>query len=221
MVAVLLLGGFFRSLQFTSVNAIAFAEIEPARMSRATALVAVAPATVAIGRRRRRCAGARDGAALQRQHDAHRRRFSAGLPGGRPDCRQARWCCSRCCRPMPAPTWRPDSQAAADGEDRAEGGVTVRTNSNSRSKEDGTGSREQCCAQQSLHLALAAAMLFGLAATSDERRGDQGHRLAGDARALYDAGAGFERTTGNKVTTYGAASPKLPGGSPMAKSPIS
>jgi EmrB/QacA subfamily drug resistance transporter len=42
MVAVLLLGGFFRSLQFTSVNAIAFAEIEPHRMSRATALVAVA-----------------------------------------------------------------------------------------------------------------------------------------------------------------------------------
>jgi EmrB/QacA subfamily drug resistance transporter len=42
MIGVLLLGGFFRSLQFTSVNAIAFAEIDPARMSRATALVAVA-----------------------------------------------------------------------------------------------------------------------------------------------------------------------------------
>jgi len=42
MVAILLLGGFFRSLQFTSVNAIAFAEIDPARMSRATALVAMA-----------------------------------------------------------------------------------------------------------------------------------------------------------------------------------
>jgi len=42
MVAVLLLGGFFRSLQFTSVNTIAFAEIEPHRISRATALVAVA-----------------------------------------------------------------------------------------------------------------------------------------------------------------------------------
>jgi MFS family permease len=42
MVAVLLLGGFFRSLQFTSVNTIAFAEIEPHRMSRGTALVAVA-----------------------------------------------------------------------------------------------------------------------------------------------------------------------------------
>jgi MFS family permease len=42
MVAVLVAGGFFRSLQFTSVNAIAFAEVEPERISRATALVAVA-----------------------------------------------------------------------------------------------------------------------------------------------------------------------------------
>jgi EmrB/QacA subfamily drug resistance transporter len=42
MIAVLLAGGFFRSLQFTSVNAIAYAEIEPGRMSRATSLVAVA-----------------------------------------------------------------------------------------------------------------------------------------------------------------------------------
>lgn len=42
MIAVLLAGGFFRSLQFTSVNAIAYADVEPARMSRATSLVAVA-----------------------------------------------------------------------------------------------------------------------------------------------------------------------------------
>jgi EmrB/QacA subfamily drug resistance transporter len=42
MIVVLLAGGFFRSLQFTSVNVIAFAEVEPARMSRATSLVAVA-----------------------------------------------------------------------------------------------------------------------------------------------------------------------------------
>jgi EmrB/QacA subfamily drug resistance transporter len=42
IIAVLLAGGFFRSLQFTSVNAIAYAEVEPARMSRATSLVAVA-----------------------------------------------------------------------------------------------------------------------------------------------------------------------------------
>jgi EmrB/QacA subfamily drug resistance transporter len=42
MIAVLLAGGFFRSLQFTSVNVIAFAEVESSRMSRATSLVAVA-----------------------------------------------------------------------------------------------------------------------------------------------------------------------------------
>jgi EmrB/QacA subfamily drug resistance transporter len=41
MVAVLLTGGFFRSLQFTSVNVIAFAEVELARMSRATSLVSM------------------------------------------------------------------------------------------------------------------------------------------------------------------------------------
>jgi len=42
MIAVLLAGGFFRSLQFTSINTIAYAEIEPRLMSRATTLVSVA-----------------------------------------------------------------------------------------------------------------------------------------------------------------------------------
>jgi EmrB/QacA subfamily drug resistance transporter len=42
MVAILLAGGFFRSLQFTAVNTIAYAEIEPPVMSRATTLVSVA-----------------------------------------------------------------------------------------------------------------------------------------------------------------------------------
>jgi EmrB/QacA subfamily drug resistance transporter len=42
MVAILLAGGFFRSLQFTSTNTIAYAEIEPSKMSRATTLTAVA-----------------------------------------------------------------------------------------------------------------------------------------------------------------------------------
>ena len=42
MIALLLVGGFFRSLQFTCINAIAYAEVETARMSRATALVSVA-----------------------------------------------------------------------------------------------------------------------------------------------------------------------------------
>ena len=41
MIAILLAGGFFRSLQFTAINTIAYAEIEPQLMSRATTLVAV------------------------------------------------------------------------------------------------------------------------------------------------------------------------------------
>jgi MFS family permease len=41
MVLLLLVGGFFRSLQFTSINTIAYAEVEPARVSRATSLVSV------------------------------------------------------------------------------------------------------------------------------------------------------------------------------------
>ncbi|HZC57704.1 MAG TPA: DHA2 family efflux MFS transporter permease subunit [Xanthobacteraceae bacterium] len=42
MIIILLSGGFFRSLQFTSINTIAYAEIERAKMSRATAMVAAA-----------------------------------------------------------------------------------------------------------------------------------------------------------------------------------
>lgn len=54
IVLVLLVGGFFRSLQFTSLNAVAYADISTEMMSRATALVAVAQqlfisAGVAVG----------------------------------------------------------------------------------------------------------------------------------------------------------------------------
>ena len=42
MVAILLSGGFFRSLQFTSINTIAYAEIDPGKISQATTMVAVA-----------------------------------------------------------------------------------------------------------------------------------------------------------------------------------
>lgn len=42
MVVLLFVGGFFRSLQFTSINSLAYAEVEPHRVSRATALVSVA-----------------------------------------------------------------------------------------------------------------------------------------------------------------------------------
>jgi MFS family permease len=39
---LLLIGGFFRSLQFTSINALAFADVPPQRMSKATTLTSVA-----------------------------------------------------------------------------------------------------------------------------------------------------------------------------------
>ncbi len=42
MIAILLVGGFFRSLQFTSINTIAYAEVEQRLMSRATSMVAAA-----------------------------------------------------------------------------------------------------------------------------------------------------------------------------------
>jgi EmrB/QacA subfamily drug resistance transporter len=41
MIAILLAGGFFRSLQFTAINTIAYADIEPRLISRATTLVSV------------------------------------------------------------------------------------------------------------------------------------------------------------------------------------
>jgi MFS family permease len=41
MFGVLLIGGFFRSLQFTSINTIAYAEVEQSRVARATALTSV------------------------------------------------------------------------------------------------------------------------------------------------------------------------------------
>jgi EmrB/QacA subfamily drug resistance transporter len=41
LIAILLVGGFFRALEFTAVNTIAYAEVDQRRMSRATALVSV------------------------------------------------------------------------------------------------------------------------------------------------------------------------------------
>jgi len=42
MMALLLMGGFFRSLEFTSLNVIAYADVEPAMVSRATSFSSVA-----------------------------------------------------------------------------------------------------------------------------------------------------------------------------------
>ena len=41
MFAIILAGGFFRSLEFTSINTLAYADIEPHRISKATSLVSV------------------------------------------------------------------------------------------------------------------------------------------------------------------------------------
>ncbi|HVX99636.1 MAG TPA: MFS transporter [Pseudorhodoplanes sp.] len=54
MVAVLLVGGFFRSLQFTCINTVAYADVDARRMSRATSMMSVAQqlaisAGVAVG----------------------------------------------------------------------------------------------------------------------------------------------------------------------------
>src|SRR5215467_1813303 len=38
---ILVVGGFFRTLEFTAINTVAYAEVEPAQMSRATTLVSV------------------------------------------------------------------------------------------------------------------------------------------------------------------------------------
>jgi EmrB/QacA subfamily drug resistance transporter len=42
IITILFIGGFFRSLQFTSINTLAYAEVEPPLMSRATSMVAAA-----------------------------------------------------------------------------------------------------------------------------------------------------------------------------------
>jgi EmrB/QacA subfamily drug resistance transporter len=54
ILSVLLVGGFFKSLQFTSINSLAYADIEPRAMSRATSFASVAQqlsmsAGVAVG----------------------------------------------------------------------------------------------------------------------------------------------------------------------------
>jgi EmrB/QacA subfamily drug resistance transporter len=50
IVGVLIVGGFFRSLEFTSLNIIAYADVDHRRMSRATSLVAVAQqVSISIG----------------------------------------------------------------------------------------------------------------------------------------------------------------------------
>ena len=79
---LLLVGGFFRSLQFTSVNALHFADVPRERMSRATTLTSVAQQlSLSVG--------ISIGAIALETDDAHERRrdrgglVRAGLPAGR------------------------------------------------------------------------------------------------------------------------------------------
>ena len=80
---LLVVGGFFRSLQFTAINTLAYAEVEPEQMSRATTLVSVnqqlaVSAGVAVG-----------AFSVEFHHVAapcqrtQRRRFRAGVHRGR------------------------------------------------------------------------------------------------------------------------------------------
>ena len=84
MIIILLSGGFFRSLQFTSINTIAYAEIEPAKMSLRHRHGRRRAAIIAIDRRRRRRTGGRDDAVAQAFDNDDGCRLSAGIYCGRP-----------------------------------------------------------------------------------------------------------------------------------------
>ena len=80
---ILVVGGFFRSLQFTAINTVAYAEVEPAQMSRATTLVSVnqqlaISAGVAVG-----AFSVESTMAVSARHRTERRRIPAGVPRGR------------------------------------------------------------------------------------------------------------------------------------------
>ena len=86
LLAALLAGGFFRSLEFTALNALGYADIDQARMSRATSFASVVAADVGRGRRRGRGGlveslqfALGDGATRRARHDAQLRRRRADL----------------------------------------------------------------------------------------------------------------------------------------------
>ena len=85
MMLLLFVGGFFRSLQFTSINTLAYAEVDPARIGRATSIVSVAQ-QLAIS------AGVAFGALavditlrIKGDSDVDGRRVPAGVPRGGAD----------------------------------------------------------------------------------------------------------------------------------------
>ena len=85
MLILLFVGGFFRSLQFTSINTIAYADIDPQRVGRATALVSVAQQLCGVIRCRSWGPDGGIDRSLQRRRTIAGRRFPAGISGGRGD----------------------------------------------------------------------------------------------------------------------------------------
>ena len=106
-------GGFFRSLQFTSINTIAYAEVEPARVGRATALVSVSASRLSIS------AGVAIGAlaveittvAWHGQRNIAGRRFSGRRSCSSRCCRRCRRCSSCGLPPTPARKWRTECRS--------------------------------------------------------------------------------------------------------------
>ncbi len=72
IIVILVIGGFFRSLEFTSINTIAYADVDPRRMSRATSLVSRRTTDLAVRRRGGRRARGRCDALAARQRGHYR-----------------------------------------------------------------------------------------------------------------------------------------------------
>ena len=83
ILAVLLIGGFFRSLQFTSINTLGYADIDQQRMSRATSFASMAQQlSLSVGVGTGRHPAAPDHGRARRRSTAGER-LRAGVPGGR------------------------------------------------------------------------------------------------------------------------------------------
>ena len=129
IVIILVVGGFFRSLEFTAINTVAYAEVEPPMMSRATTLVSVNQ-QLAIS------AGVAVGAFCVEFHPvdpsragADRGRLRAGLSGGLGDIddvglpvlADARRCRSRNIRPQGGRDFQPQGRGEGGGQGREPG----------------------------------------------------------------------------------------------------
>ena len=78
ILAILLVGGFFRSLEFTCINVVAYADVDEARMSRATSFASMAQQLCAQHRRR----GGRPSAAPDRGGARGSPPWGGRLPAG-------------------------------------------------------------------------------------------------------------------------------------------